>query len=445
MSEIVRIEGARKTFRRGAEEVHALDGIDLELAEGEYLAVVGPSGSGKTTLLNMIGCVDRPSGGTVNVRGMETERLTDKALATIRSTTIGFVFQQFYLVPTLTSVENVMLPGWFCARQPGDVEARARKLLAQVGLKERADHYPSELSGGEMQRVALARALVNEPEILLADEPTGNLDSESAADVSKILRRLNERGLTIVVVTHNPDLAADATCVIDLKDGSIVDMRRQKPLPEQGGGRADEPLLPEASKRVLKGAGEGDAKTCAGAEPADVPEYMPRALLKRTWGSWRVAGLMLVLGGLMCSAAAMRFVGDRTGVWLLGQSLFILRVYGGNELTRSFSGTPALIFTGLWPLVLGAVVAAAGILFVLNRKLASGWLAAVAGSIATVAALVNIVMSLALLDPDATIGFAGMRPGPGSYLLLATALAALALGVIIILRQRRDSPGSATG
>lgn len=436
MSDIVTIEGAVKTFRRGKEEIHALDGIDLSLAEGEYLAVVGPSGSGKTTLLNLIGCVDRPSDGRVNVRGMETELLTERALATIRSTTIGFVFQQFFLVPTLTAVENVMLPEWFSPRHNGrDTEQKARELLKDVGLENRADHYPNELSGGEMQRVALARALINEPEILLADEPTGNLDTKSAEEISKILKKLNDRGLTIVIVTHNADLAAFGTRFIALKDGKITEERRLRPIPE--------PVLEAAATVPDRVAAE--TRGLLETEPHDlvmseaVPEYMPSTIIKKTWGSWRVSALIVLLGGLMCAAAAMPFVGAQTGFGLLRQSFFTLTIYRGDALTQVVSGRPALIFTGTWPVALGALVVASGILYVLKRQLISGWIAAIAGLVASAIALVNLLMSLILLRPDVATGFQGMSPGSGTWLFLATAVATTLVGIIIIVRRRRGA------
>lgn len=435
MSDIVTVENASKTFRRGVEEVHAIDGINLRIAKGEYLAVVGPSGSGKTTLLNLIGCVDRPTEGTVNVRGMETGLLTDRALATIRSTTIGFVFQHFFLIPTLTAAENVLLPEWFCAKHNNGAETRARKLLEDVGLTNRADHYPNELSGGEMQRVALARALINEPEMLLADEPTGNLDTKSADEISRILKELNDAGLTIVVVTHNPELESFATYAINLKDGRIADQHRLRPVPEP----LTEPVPVSEQAAVAAqpaASGEGAIETESEGETQVIPEYMPSTIIKKTWGSWRVAATMVLLGGIMCSTAAMRFVGEQTGIGLLRQSFFTLYIYRGNPLTGVFTGRPALIFTGIWPLVLGALVVAAGILYFLKRQLISGWSAVVIGGIATGIAVVNLAMSILLLKADVSNGFAGMSPGNGAWLFLGTALATLAVGIIIILRHR---------
>ena len=220
MAELIRLEGVSKDYRRGREAVHALREVSLSVGAGEFIAVVGRSGSGKTTLLQLIGCVDKPTGGRVSVDGAEVNGMSESARTRLRSRSIGFVFQQFYLLPTLTALENVELPALF-AGIPGRAE-RARALLQKVGLGERLDHLPRELSGGEMQRAAIARALVNEPRILLADEPTGNLDSESAEIVLSTLRELNASGQTILLVTHDAEIAAHAHRTIHLRDGRIV-------------------------------------------------------------------------------------------------------------------------------------------------------------------------------------------------------------------------------
>lgn len=217
---IIELVEVRKTFRRGSEQIAALNGVTLSIGQGEFVAVVGPSGSGKTTLLNMVGCVDKPEGGTVCVDGVEVNGLSESALTKIRAQKIGFVFQQFFLLPTLTVEENVQLPVLFASngqRPPN----RVADLLERVGLSGRAKHLPSQLSGGEMQRVAIARALVNQPKLLLADEPTGNLDSHNAEAILEIFRELNAGGLTVVMVTHNTDLAAEANRVIHMKDGKV--------------------------------------------------------------------------------------------------------------------------------------------------------------------------------------------------------------------------------
>lgn len=219
MNNIIELDNVVKLYQRGTEKVHAIDGIDLSAEEGDFLSIVGPSGSGKTTLLNLIGCVDRPTSGSIKLEDRETKRLNDKELTKIRNTTIGFVFQQFFLIPTLTASENIELPSLFNrkARSNNNVY----ELLALVGLENRKNHLPSQLSGGEMQRVAIARALINEPKILLADEPTGNLDSQNAKIIIEIFKKLNQKGLTIIMVTHNIELAQQAQRIIHIKDGKI--------------------------------------------------------------------------------------------------------------------------------------------------------------------------------------------------------------------------------
>ena len=220
MTELIRLEGVSKEYRRGREAVHALRDVSISFASGEFIAVVGRSGSGKTTLLQLIGCVEKATTGRVSVGGAEVSGMSESALTKLRSRSIGFVFQQFYLLPTLTALENVELPALF-AGIPNRAH-RARTQLEKVGLAERQGHLPRELSGGEMQRVAIARALVNEPRILLADEPTGNLDSESAEIVLTALRELNAAGQTILMVTHDAEIAAHAHRTIHLRDGRIV-------------------------------------------------------------------------------------------------------------------------------------------------------------------------------------------------------------------------------
>lgn len=220
MTDLIDLKDVAKVYRRGAEEVHALRGVSVRIAEGEFVAVVGPSGSGKTTLLQIIGCMDRPTSGSVRVGGAETSGLDDRALTALRRNAIGFVFQQFYLLPSLTAAENIMLPGVFNPRQANQRDAG--ELLELVDLKDRAQHRMAELSGGQMQRVAIARALVNRPRILLADEPTGNLDSVNAERIFQLFRELKTSGVTVVVVTHNLELAGKADRILHIKDGRIA-------------------------------------------------------------------------------------------------------------------------------------------------------------------------------------------------------------------------------
>jgi putative ABC transport system ATP-binding protein len=214
--------GLAKVFGEGAGAVRALRGVDVGVAEGEFLAVMGPSGSGKSTLLHILGALDRPTSGSVALRGRRYDDLDDRALTRLRGEVFGFVFQFFNLLPTLTAAENVLLPALVAGEPPGDYADRTDELLALVGLAGRAGHRPSELSGGEQQRVAIARALLRRPAVLLADEPTGNLDSAGGAVVLGLLRRLVDDGQTVVMVTHDAGAAALADRVIFLRDGQVV-------------------------------------------------------------------------------------------------------------------------------------------------------------------------------------------------------------------------------
>lgn len=223
MQNIVELENVQKVYQLGGVEVPALRGISLEVKKGERIAISGPSGCGKSTLLNLIGCLDRPTSGKVFIDGKDVSKLGDNELAIVRREKIGFVFQFFYLIPTLTAFDNVMLPMTFTGISKSEQEKRAKKLLEMTGLKGRMDHRPSELSGGERQRVAIARAIVNNPQIILADEPTGNLDSKSGKEVINILLKLNKKeGITLVIVTHDPYIAYNAQRIIYLKDGEII-------------------------------------------------------------------------------------------------------------------------------------------------------------------------------------------------------------------------------
>jgi len=208
-----------KMYRRGNEKVFALYDASLSVPRGEFLAIVGPSGSGKTTLLNLLGCLDKPTWGNLELDGIEVSRLKEGELVKVRRKYIGFVFQQFFLLPTLTVKENIELPLLFSGKKSR--EEAVKEVIDIVGLSNRASHLPHQLSGGEMQRVAIGRALVNSPKILLADEPTGNLDSVTAAAIYQLFQKLNQEGLTIIVVTHNLELANCAHRVISLKDGRV--------------------------------------------------------------------------------------------------------------------------------------------------------------------------------------------------------------------------------
>ena len=218
---LIEIEAVTKVYRMGAVEVQALKGVDLRVAEGEFIAIMGASGSGKTTLMNVIGCLDLPSTGRYLLEGVDVRLLNDNQLAAIRNRKIGFVFQSFNLIPRSSAVHNVEMPLIYAGVTGGRRE-RALAALESVGLGDRARHQPSELSGGQQQRVAIARALVTEPALMLADEPTGNLDSESSVEIMRLLQELNEEGRTVVLITHEGEVAAFARRVVRLKDGLVV-------------------------------------------------------------------------------------------------------------------------------------------------------------------------------------------------------------------------------
>jgi putative ABC transport system ATP-binding protein len=247
---ILLARGLTKIYRRGSSEVRAVDGIDLEVAAGEFMTIMGRSGSGKTTLLDLLGCLLRPTDGTLEIDGRSVVGASDGDLATIRRERIGFVFQEFNLIPTLTAVENVMLPLRYGPRRR-DARARAVVLLELVGLAARLAHRPTELSGGEQQRVAIARSLVNEPAVVLADEPTGELDSTTSERLIGTLRSLNrERGVTIVIVTHDAGVAGATDRVVRLHDGRVV-------ADERRGGHGFERALRGPVPEASDGAGAG--------------------------------------------------------------------------------------------------------------------------------------------------------------------------------------------
>jgi putative ABC transport system ATP-binding protein len=248
MGQVIRISGVSKVYGRGAQAVHALRGVDLTVEEGEMLAVMGPSGSGKSTLMNILGCLDVPSGGTYLLDGVRVDTMDRDALADLRNQKLGFVFQGFNLLPRTSAVENVELPLLYDrAGRWHDTRELAAEALARVGLEGRLEHQPSELSGGQQQRVAIARALVTRPTLLLADEPTGNLDTRTSVEVMALFQTLNQQGITIVVVTHELDIAEYVKRIVEVRDGRIlrdhpVAQRRNaaEDLKELGAAPADE-------------------------------------------------------------------------------------------------------------------------------------------------------------------------------------------------------------
>ncbi len=217
------LAGVTRRFEVGGRPLYALKGIDLTIRDGEYVSIMGPSGSGKSTLLNIIGCLDRPTSGSYRLDGREVSELGEAALSRIRGRTIGFVFQMFHLVPRLTAAENVELPMLFAGIERRERLRRVAEALRSVGLADRAEHRPEQLSGGERQRVAIARAVVMGPSILLADEPTGNLDSAAGREVIELLERMNARGLTLIVVTHDPAIGGRAARRLRMRDGYLFE------------------------------------------------------------------------------------------------------------------------------------------------------------------------------------------------------------------------------
>jgi len=227
VTQLLVARGLKRDYHMGGELVHAVRGVSLDVDDGEYLAVVGPSGCGKSTLLNLLGGIDRPSDGSVEIAGERVDRMRDADATRFRLLRVGFVFQRFYLMPALTALENVELPLAEAKVARRERTERARELLAYVGLGARLDHRPAQLSGGEQQRVAIARALANRPSLLLADEPTGELDAHTGAEMIALLGTVNVDGTTIIVVTHDEDLAGAAKRVVHMRDGVVVDDRRQ--------------------------------------------------------------------------------------------------------------------------------------------------------------------------------------------------------------------------
>lgn len=229
MSEIVvKLDNVVKTYFMGENEVHALRGISFEISQGEFVSIMGPSGSGKSTCMNMIGCLDRPTSGIVEINGKQTAKMTEKELAILRNQTVGFIFQQYHLIPAMTILENVMLPLKYQKVPKEERVQRAKKVLEEVGLAERLNHRPNELSGGQKQRVAVARAMITKPKILLADEPTGALDTQTGKQVMELFRTINkEQKTTVIIVTHDPRIGADTERCIKILDGQIIEDEKE--------------------------------------------------------------------------------------------------------------------------------------------------------------------------------------------------------------------------
>ena len=286
---ILCVRDATKVYHLGDTEVRALRGVTLTINRGEFVAIMGASGSGKSTLMNILGCLDRPTGGEYLLEGIDVAQLDEPALARIRGRRIGFVFQTFNLLPRTSAIENVELPLFYAAQIEGNI-ARARDMLKMMGLADRERNQPNQLSGGQQQRVAIARALVNDPAIVLADEPTGNLDSQNALDIMATIRALNlERGVTVVLVTHERDLAELADRIITLRDGRII---------------SDSP--------TVHGAGRGATRTLPAVQP-----YRERRFVSRFDSVLREAGSI----GWIALLAALRAIGRnklRAGLTMLG-------------------------------------------------------------------------------------------------------------------------------
>lgn len=228
MGNVIEIRGIIRNFQLGQETVHVLKGIDLDIVRGEYLAIMGPSGSGKSTLMNLLGCLDTPTAGTYNLNGNDVSEMTDNELADIRNKEIGFVFQTFNLLPRTTALDNVALPMVYAGTPKKDRVIRAEEVLTDVGLADRMDHKPNQLSGGQRQRVAVGRALVNKPSIILADEPTGNLDSKTSLEIMQLFDEIHAAGNTVILVTHEEEVAEHAHRVIRLRDGMVESDKRNR-------------------------------------------------------------------------------------------------------------------------------------------------------------------------------------------------------------------------
>ncbi len=275
------IRKLEKVYKMGVERVHALRGVDLTIEKNEFVAVMGASGSGKSTLMNILGCLDRPTGGAYELSGQPTHKMSATQLARVRNREIGFVFQTFELLPRATALKNVMLPLIYSPRNWWGAKKRARRALERVGLKDRMRHRPNQLSGGQRQRVAIARALVNQPSILLADEPTGNLDSKTSEEILALFKELHDEGQTIIMVTHEEDIAGHARRIIRLRDGRVVSDHptMEDPIHREYLNRAL-----DAAQRAAAGNGE-DGGPHGGRAPGGSPRAVPSVVVAGAAGA----------------------------------------------------------------------------------------------------------------------------------------------------------------